>query len=760
MAVNLSFIGGAGWQFFTDDGAPLSGGKIFTYAAGTTSPLVTYTSRAGDTPNTNPIILDAAGRTPQQVWSTEGVLYKYVVTDANNVLIRSWDNIGGTVVGADLAQDLASTTDNNKGDALVGFRQSNASGFLTGSVGRTVNAKLQEFVSVLDFGAVGNGITDDTVAIRNAVTASRSVMFPVGYTFRITSEIVVPASTNLFGEGTIFVDQSTYVRAIRLDSDSIIQGITFRGTGQPTAVSSGLVGGQRGVAISSFGTKNVKVQNCKFYGFVATSLNVSAAIVMFSNGYAFETSQCYFDVTNDAFSDISAAYTAGNVIINKNISYSNSDQFYSAASVGSSTNVPGTNVSITAYHIVTDNITIKNRWGTSAFGYQTGRHGIAVHYDGGISYLVATGNVIGNCSRHGVYARGFSADPTLQSGPNIISNNYFAYCGTGDSSNYCSSIRVESTLPTTITNNYMENAGFLPNGSSGFSPAYDIECVRGVQDLIIANNTCINAKDGAINIGITVSGRITRNVKITGNTIKNRAFGIGLSWLASSTFADVKIFGNHITLTGSAGSGNSAAGIYNEAPSSADNALYSMEISNNTVVGLGKTSSQYGIAMMFGTDPIARTSLVKNNVFRNLQFGLATRRFSSAQSNFIGHRILGTTVQWLQNRFVSCGTALVVNRASTGHLAVVGPDNIYEDCDAGLPSVTIAGGPVQGACIGRDTSGNLLLEWTATAAPTSQQYYVGDKVANATPAASGNIGWVCTTSGTPGTWKTYGTIAA
>ena len=119
MAVNLSFIGGAGWQFLDNNANPLSGGKIYTYAAGTTTPLVTYTARDGLTPNSNPIILDAAGRTPQQIWSTEGLLYKYVVADANNVIIRTWDNIGSPQSASNFAsaQDYGSSG-NNVADVL------------------------------------------------------------------------------------------------------------------------------------------------------------------------------------------------------------------------------------------------------------------------------------------------------------------------------------------------------------------------------------------------------------------------------------------------------------------------------------------------------------------------------------------------------------------------------------------------------------------------------------------------------------------
>lgn len=96
MAVFLSPIGGAGWQFFNNSGsAPLSGGKLYTYDAGTTTPLVTYTSISGATPHTNPIVLDSAGRIPGgEVWLTS-VPYKFVLKTSADVLIATYDNIIG-----------------------------------------------------------------------------------------------------------------------------------------------------------------------------------------------------------------------------------------------------------------------------------------------------------------------------------------------------------------------------------------------------------------------------------------------------------------------------------------------------------------------------------------------------------------------------------------------------------------------------------------------------------------------------------------
>jgi hypothetical protein len=194
MAVNLSFIGGAGWQFLDNNGNPLSGGKIFTYAAGTTTPQTTFTSRSGLISNANPIILDSAGRTPEQIWSTEGLLYKYVVADANDVLIRSWDNIGGSIVASDLAQDLAAPS----GSSLVGFIQSGV-----GAQATTVQTKLRETISVKDFGAVGDGIVDDTAdfqaAIDEATVVGKTLYVPKG-TYKLTAQLQI--TCGIVGDGS------------------------------------------------------------------------------------------------------------------------------------------------------------------------------------------------------------------------------------------------------------------------------------------------------------------------------------------------------------------------------------------------------------------------------------------------------------------------------------------------------------------------------------------------------------------------------
>ena len=95
MTVYLSAFAGAGAQFFTDDGAVLSGGMIYTYAAGTTTPQNTYTAFDGLTANSNPIVLDSGGRLPEDMWLSEGVKYRFVLTDSSNVQIGEYDDIAG-----------------------------------------------------------------------------------------------------------------------------------------------------------------------------------------------------------------------------------------------------------------------------------------------------------------------------------------------------------------------------------------------------------------------------------------------------------------------------------------------------------------------------------------------------------------------------------------------------------------------------------------------------------------------------------------
>jgi microcystin-dependent protein len=94
MSVLLSPVGN-GISFLNSLGYPLISGKIYTYQAGSSTPLETYTDVNGTIANSNPILLGADGRVPDEIWLTYGYSYKFVVKDANDVTVQTLDNLYG-----------------------------------------------------------------------------------------------------------------------------------------------------------------------------------------------------------------------------------------------------------------------------------------------------------------------------------------------------------------------------------------------------------------------------------------------------------------------------------------------------------------------------------------------------------------------------------------------------------------------------------------------------------------------------------------
>lgn len=79
-------------QFIDENGAPLAGGKVWTYVGGTMStPLATYTDQTGGTANANPVILDSSGRA--SIWLTPNTLYDFQVLASDDTLVYTASNL-------------------------------------------------------------------------------------------------------------------------------------------------------------------------------------------------------------------------------------------------------------------------------------------------------------------------------------------------------------------------------------------------------------------------------------------------------------------------------------------------------------------------------------------------------------------------------------------------------------------------------------------------------------------------------------------
>jgi hypothetical protein len=93
-------------QFFDANGAPLAGGLLYTYAAGTTTPLTSYTDSTGVSANTNPIVLDSRGEA--NVW-LGAAIYKFALYTSVSVLIWTVDNINGSTFAVNATGDGTTT---------------------------------------------------------------------------------------------------------------------------------------------------------------------------------------------------------------------------------------------------------------------------------------------------------------------------------------------------------------------------------------------------------------------------------------------------------------------------------------------------------------------------------------------------------------------------------------------------------------------------------------------------------------------------
>ena len=80
---------------FDSLGNILAGGQLFTYQAGSSTPLATYTTVNGTIANANPIVLGTDGKIPSELWLQAGYAYKFVLQTATNTAVATYDNISG-----------------------------------------------------------------------------------------------------------------------------------------------------------------------------------------------------------------------------------------------------------------------------------------------------------------------------------------------------------------------------------------------------------------------------------------------------------------------------------------------------------------------------------------------------------------------------------------------------------------------------------------------------------------------------------------
>ena len=252
MSVSLSPYAGAGAQFFDNNGNPLAGGKIFTYAAGTTTPLATYTDYTGNTANpVYPvgIVLDSAGRTPAQIWLTEGLSYKFVLQTSLGVTIKTDDNIFASyelskAIGVSVGLGAGSVPTNIAvGDTALDSNTSGSNNTAVGYNAMTANTDGFQNTAVgseaLDANTTG---TYNTAVGYQSLTAAGAAIYNTGIGYRALNAATTGSrNTAIGGDAGLLISTGSSNVAVGFSSLSSYTGSNATAVGR-SALSANTTG--------------------------------------------------------------------------------------------------------------------------------------------------------------------------------------------------------------------------------------------------------------------------------------------------------------------------------------------------------------------------------------------------------------------------------------------------------------------------------------------------------------------------------------
>lgn len=229
------------------DGNPISGATWNFYATTTTTPQSVYSNAALSVSLGSTVTADASGRFAN-IFLDETKTYRAILKTAAGATIKDIDPINPGENGAD----------------DIGFLPAGI-----GAVSRTVESKLRDFVSVKDFGAVGDGATSDTAAISAAiVSGAKHIYVPKG-TYAITAQVEATLANDVkvFGEGKLLwtgASSTANLMLIQCAGFSFaMQGLTFDG-------DELIAGGPRIENQSAMDSNTLpvcRVENCTFIDF-------------------------------------------------------------------------------------------------------------------------------------------------------------------------------------------------------------------------------------------------------------------------------------------------------------------------------------------------------------------------------------------------------------------------------------------------------------------------------------------------------------
>lgn len=572
------------------------------------------------------------------------------------------------------------------------------------------------------FGVLYDDTTDNTVALRKAVNAAAQGTLKMGSSGRalISGGIELPSSITIKGggPGATLVSTGTNKTIFYGSGKEFISISAVCLEGNNTGL--GGAGENGGCGIHLTDCNYVSIRNCiidKIGHLTNSNSTVAIGVQGGDSGEVVISENLFLPGSRSTTgADISVGRTKNTTIAN-NVSLSKMDSMISIASTGTGT------IEQISNHAITGNVGVRQPDDTDR-----ARSGILAVYAGAAGFVTITGNVMQGFYWCGVYISAGAADDGEDSGAVVVSNNVLRYCGGLGTITH--GIYVAGYTGTVVSGNLIAYSGMDSDGSVRGDTHGAIGVVQNSRNVSITGNVIHEPQDYGIILASLTGG--IEDVVISGNVIRKHA-GPAIGLISNSSTGVLK----NITVSGNvAFTEADAYGVFINFPNSGS--ADRISITNNQLKSSGSTTSRGLYAS--GRFP----GKITGNTFTGYSMGLSLAGG--------GDRSLLRTLLVRENTYIDCATA---RSLSSNNSRQVSLDDKFTNC-------TSLGAPVDltGTQIGVDASGDILVELSLTATPANGEWLRGDRVLNLTPSAGGTVGWVCVTAGSPGTWKTFGTIAS
>lgn len=550
--------------------------------------------------------------------------------------------------------------------------------------------------NVLDYGAVGDGTTDDSAAIQAAFNASQCVFFPEGYSYYLGAEVTPQSNSFIFGGGR---ESRILIKDGNTNGFNLTNkvGVTVRDLNFACLSLTGTLGGLNGkAAIYLSNSAQCVIEN----NFIFNIYNVGVRLYDSSNNTIRKN---YF---GDWFTTGTANEDTGNIYCMGACSYNLIDGNFC---IGDNA---GVGVGFSDYYLVgkqmVGNVISNNRVSSKkAYGimfYTTGT-AVPLGYD---CRLIVSGNTVDTI--YGDYITG-------NSGAGIYLQGAGGAVCTGNS--------VYNTCINTTTFGTLLGAGITANIRDEVQTA----AIR------VANNTVHTLRGPAIwagssrQHGIIVDGNVVRSDDST--SAFNTAIRMSLCEYSNIT-------NNYVYTNGT------SPAIFVDCVNDNVNRI---NVSNNTVHCANATS--IGIGFSRAVSGEFYNVVISGNTVNSVQQGmqLAYLNYASVTNNKV---LAGEQAFYLSNgSYVMC-QGNVFNSTQSGSaydiILAEGTGSVFDETNVMTEQI-------------QHTGSGIVQQYTYTSAPPIYgNYKIGDRVINRGAVVGQPLAWRCTVAGAPGTWTSEGNL--